>query len=82
MSQHRKKLIEVALPLDAINTTSARENPPAGATATPRRRICGGLGGPSWGRYRRCSFQREPDFGVTSVNYDFGELLARAEAPQ
>ena len=29
----------------------------------------------------RKPFNREPDFGVTSVNYDFGELLARAEAP-
>jgi len=28
--------------------------------------------------YVRCPFQREPDFGVTSVNYDFAELLARA----
>ena len=26
-------------------------------------------------------FQREPDFGVTSVNYDFAELLARAGTP-
>ena len=26
-------------------------------------------------------FQREPDFGATSVNYDFAELLARAEEP-
>lgn len=32
--------------------------------------------------YLRQPFQREPDFGVTSVNYDFGELLARAEKPQ
>ena len=31
--------------------------------------------------YVREPFQREPDFGVTSVNYDFGELLARAEEP-
>ena len=31
--------------------------------------------------YVRRPFQREPDFGVTSVNYDFGELLGRAEAP-
>ncbi len=29
--------------------------------------------------YVRRPFQREPDFGVTSVNYGFGELLARAE---
>jgi superfamily II DNA or RNA helicase len=33
-------------------------------------------------RYLRRPFQREPDFGVTSVNYDFAELLARAEAPR
>ena len=31
--------------------------------------------------YVRQPFQREPDFGVTSVNYDFAELLARAQAP-
>ncbi|MEI7844614.1 MAG: hypothetical protein WCK35_02310 [Chloroflexota bacterium] len=48
-----KKLIEVALPLGAINLASAREK----------------------------SFQREPDFGVTSVNYNFAELLARAGEP-
>ncbi len=32
--------------------------------------------------YLRRPFQREPDFGVTSVNYTFAELLARAEAPR
>jgi hypothetical protein len=32
--------------------------------------------------YVRRPFRREPDFGVTSVNYDFAELLARAEEPQ
>jgi hypothetical protein len=32
-------------------------------------------------RYLRRPFQREPDFGVTSVNYDFAELLARAGEP-
>ncbi|CAG0932500.1 MAG: DUF3883 domain-containing protein [Rhodocyclaceae bacterium] len=31
--------------------------------------------------YVRQPFTREPDFGVTSVNYDFAELLARAVAP-
>jgi superfamily II DNA or RNA helicase len=31
--------------------------------------------------YVRRPFQREPDFGVTSVNYDFGDLLAKAGAP-
>ena len=27
--------------------------------------------------YVRSPFQREPDFGVTSVNYDFQDLLSR-----
>ena len=31
--------------------------------------------------YLRTPFQREPDFGVTSVNYDFAELIARAREP-
>lgn len=31
--------------------------------------------------YVRKPFQREPDFGVTSVNYDFAELLERAGPP-
>jgi SNF2 family DNA or RNA helicase len=33
-------------------------------------------------RYLRQPFRREPDFGVTSVNYDFAELLARGGEPQ
>ena len=32
-------------------------------------------------RYLRQPFQREPDFGVTSVNYDFRELMERAADP-
>ncbi len=31
--------------------------------------------------YLRQPFNREPDFGVTSVNYDFAELLGRAGEP-
>jgi SNF2 family DNA or RNA helicase len=31
--------------------------------------------------YLRRPFHREPDFGVTSVNYDFAELLRRATVP-
>ena len=31
--------------------------------------------------YLRQPFHREPDFDVTSVNYDFTKLLDRAEAP-
>ena len=32
-------------------------------------------------RYLRQPFRSEPDFGVTSVNYDFAQLLARSEEP-
>jgi SNF2 family DNA or RNA helicase len=32
--------------------------------------------------YVRRPFQREPDFGVTSVNYDLAELIARADVPR
>jgi len=31
--------------------------------------------------YLKQPFSREPDFGVTSVNYDFSELIARAVLP-
>lgn len=31
--------------------------------------------------YVRRPFHREPDFGVTSVNYDLAELLSRGESP-
>lgn len=32
--------------------------------------------------YLRPPFNRKPDFGVTNVNYDFGELIGRSQAPQ
>lgn len=32
-------------------------------------------------RYIRRPFQKEPDFAVTSINYDLEELLARSEVP-
>ena len=38
-------------------------------------------GGTEQVHYVRRPFRREPDFGVTSVNYDLPELLARAEPP-
>ena len=31
--------------------------------------------------YPRHPFQSEPDFGASSVNYSFAELLKRAEPP-
>jgi len=62
---NRKKLIEVALPLEAINKASARE------FDGDAHRV----------HYIRQPFHREPDFGVTSVNYDFSDLLSRATLP-
>ena len=38
-------------------------------------------GGQHRTRYLREPFNSEPDFGVTSVNYDFAKLLARSEGP-
>ena len=32
-------------------------------------------------RYVRQPFEKEPDFGATSVNYALSELLARSEPP-
>jgi hypothetical protein len=32
--------------------------------------------------YVRRPFGREPDFGVTSVNYSFSDLIAKAEPPK
>ena len=40
-----------------------------------------GQNGSNGVHYVRRPFRREPDFGVTSVNYDLKELLDRAEAP-
>jgi hypothetical protein len=33
-------------------------------------------------RYVRQPFEREPDFAATSVNYNLGELLGKAEEPR
>lgn len=67
---HRKKLIEVALPLEAINKASAREK-------SIRHGHSSTDGNAHRVHYLRRPFQRDADFGVTSVNYDFAELLVR-----
>ena len=89
--KHRKKLIEVALPLEAINAAAAREKsirhghpstlhlwwarrPLAAARAVIFARMNGHRV-----HYMRRSFQCELDSGVTSVNYNFRELLTRGE---
>jgi adenine-specific DNA methylase len=95
----RKKLIEVALPLDVINAASAREKsirhghtstlhlwwarrPLAAARAVIFAQMVELLERDEHRvHYLRRPFQREPDFGVTSVNYDFGEQIQRAGEP-
>ena len=119
-----KKLIEVALSLDAINKAAARaviftqmvDDPsscpvvsdgqsairrnltqfltqliaPAHEEAHDNQHLAWPVETPSPGAkvgFATASismppFMREPDFGVTSVNYDFAELLARAEQPE
>ncbi len=85
----RKKLIEVALPLDAINAASARELHPSTLHLWWARRPLAASRAVIFAQmvelldrdehrvhYLRRPFQREPDFGVTSVNYRFNELLA------
>ena len=37
---------------------------------------------PHQSRYMHKPFSREPDFGVTSVNYDLLELLQRSTEPK
>jgi len=86
----RKKLIEVALPLEAINKASAREKsirPKEILTALNKPEeyilaivpVDGDLARAP--RYVRRPFLKEPDFGAESVNYDLDELLAGAESP-
>ena len=72
-AEYRKKLIEVALPLDAINKAAARDE---SILAIVELR-----GDASRVHYVRTPFQREPDFGVTSCNYAIEELLQHATEP-
>jgi hypothetical protein len=83
-------------PDEARKRTDALQAPP-GKTSGPKNEILYSLNKPDEFilaivgflpnethrvHYLRRPFRREPDFGVTSVNYDFGELLARTEEPR
>jgi len=67
---------------DTITVTRTRSLPASTSRTTSSS--------PSWSSSRRlvsralrvAPFRREPDFGATSVNYDFAELLERGEAPR
>ena len=84
MEPHRRKLIEVALPLEAINKAAAR-NEILHSLNKPEDFVLAIVEflpeGAHKVHYVRRPFKREPDFGVTSVNYGFAELLALSEKP-
>ena len=67
----RSTLTEIGLGLEAIHKASAREKSIRHGHP-PTLHL--------W--WLPLPLQREPDFGVTSVNCDSAELLARAEAPR
>ena len=76
MTLPRKKLIEVALPLDAINKESAREKSiHHGHPSTLR------LGRARQSRYLRRPLRRELDFRITSVDCNTNKLWTRREIP-
>jgi hypothetical protein len=67
-----RRPIEVALPLEAIDKVNDFIFAIVEFLPDDGHRV----------HYVRRPFRREPDFGVTSVNYDFAELIARAEDPR
>ncbi len=59
------------LPEGQSNSEATDSNGPGGQFDGDAHRV----------HYIRQPFRREPDFGVTSVNYDFSDLLSRATVP-
>lgn len=81
----RLRFIEVKRRVSGAATLSVTRNENLYSLNKPEDYILGIVefldGGEHRAHYVREPFRREPDFGVTSVNYDFAELLARGEAP-
>ena len=89
---YRKKLIEVALPLEAINKASAleksiRHGHPSTLHLWWARRPLAAARAVIFAQmsarrvhYMRHPFYRDPDCGMTNVSYDFCALLTRDEA--
>ena len=91
MAGGRNELIEVALPLEAVNKASARERSHSYRSTLHLRWVHWPLAAAQPVIFTRMvedpsanpdPFQREPDFGVTIVNCGFAELFARAEVPR
>ena len=81
----RLRFIEVKGRVSGAATITVTRNEILYSLNKPKDFILGIVEFQDGGRHRvhyvRAPFQREPDFGVTSVNYDFAELLARAGKP-
>ena len=81
----RLRFIEVKVRVSGAATLSVTRNEILCSLNRPEDYILSIVEFPDGGehrvRYVREPFQREPDFGATSVNYDFAQLLARREAP-
>jgi superfamily II DNA or RNA helicase len=80
----RLRFIEVKGRMAGAQTVTITKNEILTALNKPDEFILAGVlvdGDTATPRYIRRPFQREPDFGVTSVNYDIEDLLARAEHP-
>jgi len=79
--KRRRKLIEVVLPLK-----KSMSSPPGKSRFGTGIRLLCICSEPSCDRptpcYIRQPFTREPDFGVTSVNYKLEDLLTRGGPPQ
>ncbi len=79
------RFIEVKGRVTGADTVTVTKNEILTALNKPEEFILGivevdGTAGPP--RYVRRPFRTQPDFEVTSVNYNLRELLARAEAPR
>jgi SNF2 family DNA or RNA helicase len=82
--QGRLRFIEVKGRVDGARTVTITKNEIMTALNEPDAFILAVVavdGDKGTARYVRDPFQREPDFGVTSVNYDLPEILARAQEP-
>ncbi len=80
MINRRKKLIEVGLPLKKSMSSPPGKNRSGTGIRPPC--ICGQAGGDRpTPCYIRQPFAREPDFGVTSVNYKLEDLLVKGGNP-
>lgn len=80
----RLRLIEVKGRVAGARTVTVTKNEILHALNAPESYILAVVevdGESATPRYVRTPFAREPDFGVTSVNYDLEDLLARATPP-